>query len=66
MNAFAALNYKTRNMIVGGTVFLLVISFSLLIFGENAVSRHHDDLIHQAKESVRADMLYSHPGEGGH
>ena len=65
MDVFSTLSQRTKVLIVASSLFLLTITLGLLVFGTNIVS-HENDLLEQAKNSTRADMLYIHPTKSGH
>lgn len=60
MDVFSTLNSKTKIVIALSTSVLLILAIGLLLFGSNIMG-HESELIHQAAEATRADMLYSHP-----
>lgn len=61
MNALNGLQPKIKRLIVWSSTLMLMLILSFLFFGGNTVSEENDYL-HQAKNSVKADMLYTHPG----
>lgn len=65
MDVFQTLSQRTKVLIVASTISLVTITMTLLVFGTNILS-HENSLLEQAKNSMRADMLYIHPTEGGH
>jgi hypothetical protein len=62
MDVFASLKDRTQIIILTSSFFILTLAIGLLVFGD---SFFHVDahLIEAVKESVKADMLYSTPGE---
>lgn len=59
MDVFSSLTQRTKIIVVTSALFLLSMSLSLLVFGGN-ISSHDAELIHAAKEGIKADMLYVH------
>ena len=64
MDAFNSLRQRSKVLLVASGLFLLSLSVSLLVFGSNALTSE-SHLINHAKESVKADLLYSQPGAHG-
>ena len=60
MDVFTGLKQNTKALIVASALFLLSLSFSLLIFGENVISPANH-LIEEAQEAAKADLLYVQP-----
>ena len=65
MSLFTDLPQRTKLLIVASAMFLITLSMGLLVFGTNLISPENS-LYDMAKGSVRADMLYIQPEEGGH
>lgn len=63
MNTYNSLKQKTKLLIVVSGLFLLTMSFGLLVFGHNSLGLE-SHLIHEASEGVKADLFYAHPGLG--
>jgi hypothetical protein len=61
MNALNALQPKIKRLIVWSSTLMLTLILSFLFFGGNTISEENAYL-KQAKNSVKADMLYTHPG----
>lgn len=60
MDVFSTLGDRTKLAIAVSTSFILIVALGMLLFGHNIMG-HESELIHQAAEATRADMLYSHP-----
>jgi hypothetical protein len=60
MNVFTGLKQNTKVMIVASALFLLSLSFSLLIFGHNVLTPANH-LIHEVHEAAKADLLFVRP-----
>ncbi len=65
MDVFTSLSHRTKVLIVASSLFLLSLSVGLLVFGSNMVSSENE-LLDQAKNATRADMLYVQPSDEGH
>ncbi len=65
MDAFRRLSLSLKFTIIASGLFLFTLSLGILVFGVEGLS-HGNDLIEQAKGSVQADMLYSHPTGAHH
>lgn len=65
MNIFKSLSEQQKVIIVTSALFLLTLSLGLLIFGDNIISIDHK-IIEDVQNSVKADMLYVNPVQGGH
>lgn len=65
MDIFSSLSQLNKIIIVTSALFMLSLSFALLVFGDNLDARDAE-LIHAAKEGIRADMLYVHNIGQGH
>ena len=50
-------------VVVSSTLFLLTLSFSLLFFGDNVLT-HESELIEEASNAARVDLLFTQPHEG--
>ena len=65
MNVFDSLKQRTKILIVAGSLFLLSLSFGLLIFGDNSLSPANQ-VIYEVKEGLKADLFYAHPEHTEH
>jgi len=65
MDLFTGLPQRTKVVIVASSLFLITLSLGLLVFGTNVIT-DENSLLETTKETMRADMLYIHPMEGGH
>ena len=62
MSIFTDLPQRTKLLIVASAMFLITLSLGLLVFGTNVIGVENS-LYDRAKQSTRADMLYTHPTE---
>jgi hypothetical protein len=60
MDVFSTLSERTRIAIAVSVSILLSFALVLLLFGGNSIG-HESELIQQAADATRADMLYIHP-----
>jgi hypothetical protein len=65
MEPFRRLSQHMKFGIIVSALFLFTLSLGILVFGADGLSQGHE-LIEQAKGSVQADMLYSHPTGASH
>jgi hypothetical protein len=60
MYTFKRIDSRIKLLIGASATLLLVLAVGLLLFGHNMMG-HESELIHQASEATRANMLYTHP-----
>lgn len=65
MDFFTRLPQRTKILIVVSALFLVTLSFGLIVFGSNVIT-HENTFLDAAKNSTQADMLYIHPTEPTH